>query len=432
MSTLPTICLVVPEDNHTRLYRQVPIDVLHAGTQLRSQGYTVSIWDRRVQIVAPDCHPSLVIVSSATSDRAQCYPLDMKPLRTAVADSRQYFPHVPVVVYGPHANHLPEDTLAATQADVVARGEHEGAVAKTVEIFFTKGFAQKPTILPSREDNFASIDPHDLPLPAYDLVDLHAYYAETADSNGILRQGTTGLILAVRGCPYQCSFCHLPFGNHLRYPDINRVLAEVDIYTESGIRNLFFLDYVFGIDTKFYSTLCHKLVKKSVYWIGQTRPEVVLRSDVKQWYEAGCRAIWLGAESHNIVQAGVRKPITANQVEMAVAQLSQAGITPLLFTMIGLPNESQKTVGLLAHWLEELPASFIVNQLILRPGTKLYHELASTFNEGVLPSTWAEVEKVNERYHQQFDINLDEVEASLRNYPNHLGNRFMQISHLSN
>ena len=426
MGVKSTICLVVPDDAHTRLYCQVPIDILHAAAEFRTRGYEVFVWDRRIQTEAPDCTPTLVAIVTATSDRAQCYPLDLGPAKTAVECSRHHFPGVPELIYGPHANHLPEDTLAVTGADVVARGEHEGAVVAAAEAIHTKSSVAIPSILPSTEVSFVSIEPRNLPQPAYDLVDLHSYYAEVVDNRGTLRQGTAGLILALRGCPYQCSFCHLPFGRHLRYPELSRVLAEIEIYQTNNIENLFFLDYVFGIDTKFYSKLCNGLVSKMVHWIGQTRPEVVLRNDVEQWYAAGCRAIWLGAESHNVVNASVRKPITASQVEAAIAKLNQAGIMPLLFIMIGLPNESQKTISTLANWIKELPVGFIVNQLTLRPGTSLYNELAPTFSGGVLPSTWTEVERVNKLYRQQFDINLDDVEVILRDYPNHLSNRFVQ------
>gem|GEM_PF-3286750 len=417
------ICIVVPEDAHTRLYRQVPVDVLHAGAELLSRGYSVSVWDRRVRASAPQCHPDLLALITAPADRAQCYPLDLRPVKAAVDHCRDAFPDVPIMVYGPHANHLPEDTLRSTSADVVARGEPEVTVVKAVERPCSQEKIDLSRILPASAAASMPEKIYTLPQPAYDLVDLHEYYAEIVDDDGLLRQGRAGLILAVRGCPYQCSFCHLPFGKHRRRPSLSRVLGEVDAYKKKGIDNIFFLDYVFGIDPKFYSELCKELASRKIYWIGQTRPEVVLKSDVQQWYKAGCRAIWLGAESYNIASAGVSKPITTSQVETSIKMLTQAGIIPLLFIMIGLPGENQYSFDTLATWLATLPVFFIVNQLTLRPGTQLYDQLAPSLHEGQLPFTWLEVEEVNTRYRQQFGSALENLEAMLRRYPNYLGNQ---------
>lgn len=208
--------------------------------------------------------------------------------------------------------------------DHVARGEADAAAVHGVRDLLSG----RPVLgeLPL-SGTYLPLDFDEAPLPAYDLLDLTAYTAETF-TGGRVKRGPCGMVLGVRGCTYGCTFCHLPFGTRMRPQAVGRTLAEIDAMRERGVDSLFFLDYVFGLHPTFYKDLCTELVNGGLAWSGQSRAEVVLRQDVDLWAAAGCNGMWLGAESPAVAETGVGKRVSAEKIDAAIRRLSGAGITP--------------------------------------------------------------------------------------------------------
>lgn len=408
---------VVPEDEFARAFFQMPLDIATAAAALRERGHTVSLWDRRVEVAPPDGPPvdGLILVT-AIADRAQCYPLDIGPIKEAARRARELHPGSWIVACGPHATQLPEATLHELAVDHVSLGEVDAAAVYAADVLLHRGDDPVPAILNSPA---ASLD--ELPVPAFDLLPLQHYKAEVFDG-GQLYQGPSGMIFAARGCTYGCTFCHLPFGTRMRTRPVDRVLAEVDALTELGIKSAFFLDYVFGINPRFYGELCEGLRTRDLSWTGQTRTEIVLKSDVQKWADAGCRGMWLGAESPAVAMTGVNKRVAEGDVHAAVAKLEAAGIQPFAFIIIGLPGDPACLTGSIVDWVASLPAKFGINQLFLRPGTTLYEELAPRYLQGRMPSTWDEVKQVTDAYRQEYPVDLNALEMELLALPNNLGN----------
>lgn len=419
------IRFVIPGDEFERAFFQMPLDVVYGAAMLREQGHTVSIWDRRVESVPPSgAFVDGVVLVTAIADRAQCYPLDIGPIREAARSTRQVHPGAWILACGPHATQLPEATREDLGVDHVAVGEVDAAAVYGVgQILAQPGTA--PAVLTKPADAPAQ-DIGQLPIPAYDLLPLESYRAESFEGRH-LYQGESGMVFAARGCTYGCTFCHLPFGTRMRTRPVEGVLAEVDALTSRGISSLFFLDYVFGINRPFYSELCEGLKSRDVTWLGQTRTEVVLKSNVKEWAEAGCRGMWLGAESPAVSMTGVNKNVTDVQIREAIDKLESAGIQPFAFIILGLPGDPACLSGQIVDWAADLPAKFGVNQLFLRPGTSLYDELAPRYLDGRMPSTWDEVKAVTDAYRRDYPVDLDALEARLLELPNNLGNAMAEL-----
>ncbi len=411
---------VVPDDEFDRAFFQMPLDVATAAAVLRGRGHTVSVWDRRVDAAPPDERPvDGVVLVTAIADRAQCYPLDTGPIREAARKARALHPGAWIVACGPHATQLPDATMRELDVDHVSVGEVDAAAVYAVDVLLAdRGTA--PEVL----DGSAAGAVHDLdelPLPAYDILPMHSYRAEMFDG-GHLYQGPCGMVFAVRGCSYGCTFCHLPFGTRMRTRPVDRVLAEITALTDTGIESVFFLDYVFGINRRFYRDLCVGLGRQNVHWTGQTRTEIVLKTDVRQWADAGCRGMWLGAESPAVAMTGVNKRVTDEDIHRALTKLSDAGIQPFAFVLLGLPGDPACLSGSIVDWAAELPAMFGTNQLFLRPGTALYDQLAPAYLDGRMPTNWGEVKAVTDAYRRNYPADLDELEQRLLALPNNLGN----------
>jgi len=414
------VCFVIPDDEFERDFLQLPLDVANACAALRAEGVGVSVWDNRLSDSPPGDvpDPDLVVVVTAIADRAQCYPLTLEPVTELVGKARGHWPKARVLACGPHATHLPEATRTELGADFVARGEVDSAAIQAVRDL-TGGKPAMP-VMPL-VDSYPQLSTDEWPLPAYDLFDLSAYTAEVFE-DGRVRRGSCGMVLGVRGCTYGCTFCHLPFGTKMRPQAVRRTLAEIAAMRERDVDFVFFLDYVFGLHPTFYKELCDGLIGEGLGWTGQSRAEVVLRTDVEQWAKAGCKGMWLGAESPGIAETPVGKRVKPGVTDSAVRRLQDAGVTPFAFILIGLPDDPACESGELLEWARNLPGYFGLNQLFLRPGTKLYDQLAPRYNDGRTPATWAEVEAVTRRYRESYPVDLNELWGQLTRLPNYLGN----------
>lgn len=412
-----TICLVVPDDGSW--CKQVPIDVATAAAILEARGHAVVVWDKRVDAGAPDRDVDILAVTTATADQAQCYPLSLRAAADAVADATRRFPAASTFAFGPHATHLPSDTKRVLGVDFVSRGEQESAAVAGVEAILDGDPAARAQC---EEKACATIPAKDLPPASLRRLSLNAYVSEVCE-NGVLRRGRSGLLLAARGCPYQCTFCHLPFGTKVRARNLEAVYAEMDAFVDAGTKDVFVLDYVFGIDHGFYTKLCDGLRVRGIRWLAQTRPEIVEREDVGEWRRAGCEAVWLGAESMDVAGAGVKKPLDARRIEAAVDKLRANGIKPLLFILLGLPNETDRSAEKLARWLAGLKVDFGVSKMTLRPGTALFDQIAHANADGQPPVTWQGVEQLNAEYHRRLPLDFDRWFRELGRLPTHILNQ---------
>ncbi|MFE2972460.1 B12-binding domain-containing radical SAM protein [Streptomyces sp. NPDC059340] len=420
---MTTVIFVVADDEFERDFLQLPLDVANAAALLQQDGVHVAVWDRRLSAEAPPVDADVAVVVTAIADRAQCYPLDLHPVRTAVEQVRHTWPAAKVVAVGPHATQLPDATRRELGVDHVARGEADAAAVHGVRDLLSG----RPVLgeLPL-SGTYLPLDFDEAPLPAYDLLDLTAYTAETF-TGGRVKRGPCGMVLGVRGCTYGCTFCHLPFGTRMRPQAVGRTLAEIDAMRERGVDSLFFLDYVFGLHPTFYKDLCTELAGGGLGWSGQSRAEVVLRQDVDLWAAAGCNGMWLGAESPAVAETGVGKRVSAEKIDAAIRRLSGAGITPFAFILLGLPGDPSCLSGEVVDWAASLPGYFGLNQLFLRPGTPLYDELAADYNGGTRPTSWAEVEAVTRRYRERYPVSLDDLWDRLVRLPNYIGNAMAAV-----
>jgi len=405
----PRARLVVPDDAGN-WFRQVPLDVLRAGSRLRTRGWDVGIDDLRLTIDSPEGEVDVVAVATAVTERAQCYPLRPETARSAVAWARAHHPGTTVAVVGPHVTHLPEATLELTGADLAIPGETEAALALGLPEVVS-GRATPPVLHGawSGEVTLDVVDPAPLDL---DLISVAAYQAEVPGAGGTVGRSRSGLLQTAKGCPYGCDFCHLPYGTRLRPRALASVLDDVDRYVAAGTTDLFVIDYVFGLGRTHYDQLCEGLVRRPVRWFGQTRPEVVERSEPERWREAGCWAMWLGVESLDVAGAGIGKKLTRASIDAAIARLRGAGITPLVFLMVGLRNEDEASIDHLASWLAAWDLHFVVSQLTLRPGTLLFAAEAGA-HLGRPARNWDEVEAVNAAYRAALAIDPAQAAARL-------------------
>lgn len=385
--------MLVATPDRPLLFVQQPVESLYAATVLGAAGHQVTIVDTRVSTIEAELteRPDLFFLITQTYDLTQCNSISLDNSRRLAADVRERHPGVPIVAAGMHASLEPEMTKRDLGVDAALPGEVEVSIP-----WLAGRFQEDPGVLRGTLDEAPrQADPAALPVPDYDLVDVHKYWGEVIDPvDGEIRAGTTGLIFANRGCPYECSYCFVWFGAKIRRREPSQVVAELRAQRERGVKSFFFLDYTFTIIPAWVRELCVLIreAKLDISWICQTRVERVTPELLADMRSAGCNGVFYGVESPWIADLDMEKPTSRAVIEKAIHDTNDAGIRPLIFILFGTESGDQKKAQELHDFLRDLPAVFHPSVLLPRPFTSLWNR----HTEGMAkPASWAEYSRIS-------------------------------------
>ncbi|NLH47918.1 MAG: B12-binding domain-containing radical SAM protein [Myxococcales bacterium] len=267
--------------------RSMPLGILYLAAYLRHHhGCTVRLFDMQLRIQSPapvvaaarEFGPDLIGISGMTPDAPALEAL-AAALKTAL-------PGVPLLIGGPHATHYPQELLARTAADYLVIHEGETALGGFVE--YLRGdrpLADVPNLVFSRHGEFAHtnaapyLDDLDaLPFPAYDLLDLEAYY-RLPRCGVIYRHRRYAAIVTSRGCPYRCAYCHQVHGKRWRARSAANVAEEMaDLVRRFGIGDFVIMDDLFNASEARLRQLAEAILERGLK-IGLSFP-IGLRGDL--------------------------------------------------------------------------------------------------------------------------------------------------------
>jgi anaerobic magnesium-protoporphyrin IX monomethyl ester cyclase len=409
---------VAPPETTAR-HVQPPIEALTCAAILEARRFQVFIHDQRVADSLPDGDFDLVLLLTQTYDRTQCYSLRLDHARELAEAIRDRIGvAVPLVACGVHADLEP----AMTARELGMRclpGEIEASVPWLCERLFNDGDAIDDIDLSGAP---RQVDPDEMPIPRFESVDLSRYRGEIIDGeSGVVSFGRAGLLFENRGCPYNCSYCHLWFGRKLRMRSPSKVVDDVRALRDAGTHHFFFLDYTFTFDRDWTLSVCQELTAADlgVTWVAQTRCENVDREILSAMRAAGCVGVFYGIETPRIAEAGVRKRTKREVIDNAIATTVAVGLHPMVFILLGLEAYGQQRQDELVAWLSRLPATFSARPLLPRPRTHLFDSQADTANA----LTWSDLENQAIRLgFEYWPLELDELQQRLLMLPNNILN----------
>jgi radical SAM superfamily enzyme YgiQ (UPF0313 family) len=416
------VCILVATPDRPLFFVQQPVESLYAATVLNELGHQAWIVDTRLD--GPDDRldrvADLFVVVTQTYDLTQCNSLSLERTGRLVAEIRRRHPGVPLVAAGMHASMEPEMTARDLAVDGALPGELEVALPWLVE-----RLAADPAVLAGPLTAAPrQADPATLPVPDYGLVDVSRYWGEVVGTDGVLRNGTTGLLFANRGCPYSCSYCFVWFGSKIRRREPRQVVAEMRAQVARGVHDFFFLDYTFTIIPAWVRELCAliRAEELDVRWICQTRVERVDPGLLAEMRAAGCSGIFYGVESPWIADLDLDKPTSRETIERAIRQTNEAGIEALVFIIFGTENGDPEMARQLHDFLRDLPATFHPSVLLPRPFTTLWDKHTAGLDR---PASWAEYARTAEHLSEVLAQRPEVVEVHNRILllPNYVENR---------
>lgn len=305
------------------------------------------------------------------------------------AMARRVNPEIIIVWGGIHPTLMPEQTLSHPLVDVVVLGEGEQTFLELVDAVFNgRSIAGIPGTLSVNSEGkvvqgkvrpFLSMD--DLPLPAYDLIDINDYH-------GIEHQFD---YQSSRGCPFRCGFCYNTVfcGRRYRKKSSAKVLQELFFLSEKyHVINFGLVDDEFFIHRKRVGEIFDGLAEKGDFGIvASCRLDIVQRFSpalMDRMKQAGVSQMFFGAESgSDRILKKIKKDITTEDIIKGAACTANNGIRPNLSFMSGFPGETledfKDTIDIIlklwnVHPLVTVNGIFPFNAY---PGTDLYNKSMS-------------------------------------------------------
>jgi len=167
-------------------------------------------------------------------------------------------PDALIVIGGPHVSAFKEKSLEGNLADVAVPYEGELTFEALINAYFEGGdISEVPGIFRRTEDGIVANpgviplveDIDTLPFPAYDLIDLKAYWKVNA-MTPIMHMKYAPLFSS-RGCPFKCIYCHRIFGDRFRVHSAQRIFEEMKFYIKRyGADSFEIYDDIFNHDRK--------------------------------------------------------------------------------------------------------------------------------------------------------------------------------------
>ena len=314
-----------------------PLQTLIAAALLRRDGHRVVFFDctfDRDFISTMDVYqPDLVAVCEDNFNflTKMCL-LENRELAFEIAAAARVR-GIPAIVNSSDSTSNPQAYLAAGFNRVIL-GELEGTLSE-----LCRNWQSKPAQIeydPSR----AIVDLDELPMPAWDLLDIEAYRRAWMDAHGYFSLN----LAASRGCPYRCNWCAKPVhGDAYRQYSPDRVAAEMEcVYDLFAPDQLWFADDIFGLSGKWTREFAACVERRGVRipFRMQSRCDLMTRDTVGALSRAGCIEVWMGAESgsQRILDA-MEKGIRVEQIAEARENLRRHGIRACLFLQFGYFGE---------------------------------------------------------------------------------------------
>lgn len=293
------------------------------------------------------------------------------------------------ILGGFHVSAEPERSLKDSGADYIVTGEGETVI---FDIIHDK---VKPNCIVRGDINDVSI----LPMPAWDMIDIHDYAKMGTDSwLGATPSGRNkvGYVQSARGCPYNCNFCGQAQITQRRVRDLpmDKVMQHMWWWIENvGVGRFYMFDDAFTVKKSRVIEFCKRVRKEfnlDIDWhcLSTTKDISPELFDTMVW--AGCKGITYGTESlADGVLGRVEKFMTAERNMSAIFTAVEAGLKVRSQMIVGLPGETWETVRETARHLRDLPDGVVVgvHTLVPLPGSTIWRTLKESGFSSIDPAT---------------------------------------------
>ena len=248
--------------------------------------------------------------------------------------------NIKVVVGGPHATLLSNETLSIKEFDYLIRGEGEYTMLELIsnkKLNEIDGLSYKiDGVIYHNKDRELNteLDKLTYPNPELQLIPIKDL------------KNNFGIIATSRGCNRRCVFCSSPrlWKRKVRFRSISNVIGEI-LYRKNryNVTKFYFSDDSFNANIFRGKSLCKSIISNHLnieyFCEANIKPfDVELAHLLK---ESGCIRVKLGMESGNDrILKLMKKDITSNDILKTCNLLKKYRIPMTLYIMIGMISET--------------------------------------------------------------------------------------------
>ena len=309
---------------------------------------------------------------------------------------RAALPQALVLLGGGYVSSFAEEALRKTAAHAAVPGEGERAFAEIIRACFDGGdLASIPGIFWRDSEEEVVSNPGErlciedldsLPFPAYDLIDLPAYWKHQSFSSIIKSRYVS--LFSSRGCPYNCIYCHRIFGQKFRFHSAGRIIEEIQYLKKLyNIHDVEFLDDIFNLNHKRIFEFCDLVQKNGLRlklsFPNGIRTDILTERELCALVDAGLYFCSFSLESGSPrIQKLIGKNLDIDKFLKNVELAASHGIFCNGYSMLGFPTETEdeikRTIEVVCRSRLHTSSFFTVTPF---PNTDVYHHVMQTSPE---------------------------------------------------
>lgn len=371
-----------------------PLATLYAAALLRDNGYDVKLADLQFSNSAEEIKKHLenfkpdafVIYDDSFNYLTKMCLTNMREAAFRMQKLAKEY-NIPVIVSSSDAtDHL--EKYFSNKADYVIIGEAEQTLLELINAL--KNTAKPDVSLINgltylSGDKIQKTAPRavlkdldELPLPAWDLVDITPYKKTWLDGHGYFSIN----FVTTRGCPYKCNWCAKPiYGNRYNSHSPKNIAKQIkELQTKFGFTHIWFADDIFGLKPNWLKDFndAVKELNISIKYKIQSRADLLLEDEnIKYLAQSGCEEVWMGAESGSQkVLDAMDKGTSIEQIKEATLLLKKHKIKPCFFLQFGYTGEMMQDIEKTIMLVDELkPYDIGISVSYPLPGTKFYERV---------------------------------------------------------
>ena len=366
-----------------------PLGTIYAASLMRQNGYSVSLFDTNLRSQSSDIEkeiqkkkPSfLVIYDDGFNYLTKMCLTNMREAAFEMISIGKKHNCTVIVNSSDSTDHYKKYIEAG--ADFIILGEGELTLKELISKLKNQESVEnlKGIVYHNKEEFITTPkrmvlkDLDELPMPAWDLVDVNAYKKVWAQ-----RGNKFSLNLATtRGCPYKCNWCAKPiYGMRYNSHSPEYITKHISYLKENyGVTNFWMCDDIFGLKPRWVQNFNVELKKSNltIEYVIQSRVDLLLKEDtIDALAESGLKEVWVGAESgsQKILNA-MDKGTQLSQIYDATRLLKLKNINVAFFIQFGYLGETKEDIAKTISMIKELqPDNIGVSVSYPLPGTKFY------------------------------------------------------------
>ena len=337
-----------------------PLGILYIAAYIMRYGYDVSIHDMTLHRLKQEEFTQFLKKNDPQVVGITCTTETINSAYQICKAVKEWNPKCYTILGGPHPTVNDIEAVSNSNVDIVVRNEGEITMLLLVRALLENDgkLDDIKGITYSIGDNVHKNSDADLisdldilPLPARDLLEISEY-------------AKPGAIITSRGCPNHCSFCAASTisGKKYRFHSAKRVYEEMALMNDKySCDYIIFTDNTLTANKPRLQELCEFIIKEKleIPWQCESRADTIDKEVLELMSKAGCKKIQFGLESGSEgILSSVRKGITRKQIEDAVRDTREIGMTPACSFMIGQPNDTHETLQQTFEFVKKLQRDY--------------------------------------------------------------------------